>query len=52
VAPATVRPGSSTAASGRALAATGGDPRLIALAGLTLLLAGLGLRLRTLDEIF
>ena len=31
---------------------TGSDPRLIILAGLALLLSGLGLRLRTADEIF
>jgi LPXTG-motif cell wall-anchored protein len=31
---------------------TGSDPRLIILAGLALLLSGLGLRLRTADEVF
>lgn len=31
---------------------TGSDPRLMILAGLALLLSGLGLRLRTADEIF
>jgi LPXTG-motif cell wall-anchored protein len=31
---------------------TGSDPRLLILAGLALLLSGLGLRLRTADEIF
>ena len=35
-----------------ALPNTGSDPRLLILAGLALLLSGLGLRLRTADEIF
>jgi len=38
--------------SGAALPNTGSDPRQIILAGLALLLSGLGLRLRTADEIF
>lgn len=35
-----------------ALPNTGSDPRLVILAGLALLLSGLGLRLRVADEIF
>jgi LPXTG-motif cell wall-anchored protein len=48
-APATVPAG--TTASGT-LPNTGSDPRLIVLAGLALLLFGIGLRLRTADERF
>lgn len=40
------------ALSGRPLPNTGSDPRLLVLAGLALLLAGIGLRLRTADETF
>lgn len=40
-----------TTATG-ALPNTGSDPRLLILAGLALLLSGLGLRLRTADEVF
>jgi len=42
---------SATSATGQ-LPNTGSDPRLIILAGLALLLFGIGLRLRTADEIF
>lgn len=38
--------------AGGTLPNTGHDPRLLILAGLALLLSGLGLRLRTADEIF
>ena len=43
-------PLTSTAAG--TLPNTGSDPRLLILAGLALLLSGLGLRLRTADEVF
>lgn len=43
---------SSTGSTGTSLPNTGSDPRLIVLAGLALLLSGLGLRLRTADEQF
>ena len=42
---------SGTTATGQ-LPNTGADPRLAILAGLALLLSGLGLRLRTADEVF
>ncbi len=42
----------STGTAAGTLPNTGSDPRLIILAGLALLLSGLGLRLRTADEIF
>lgn len=41
----------TTTATG-SLPNTGSDPRLAILAGLALLLSGLGLRLRTADEVF
>jgi LPXTG-motif cell wall-anchored protein len=49
-APAPTTNGAAPAAG--ALPNTGSDPRLIILAGLALLLSGLGLRLRTADEVF
>jgi LPXTG-motif cell wall-anchored protein len=42
----------STSASGKNLPKTGIDLRLVFLAGAALLLSGIGLRLRTADEIF
>ena len=44
--------GTSTTGTETALADTGADLRLMILAGLTLVLAGTGLRLRTADEKF
>jgi LPXTG-motif cell wall-anchored protein len=44
-------PASATSSTSQ-LPNTGSDPRLIILAGLALLLSGIGLRLRTADEIF
>ena len=41
-----------TAPAAATLPNTGSDPRLLILAGLALLLSGLGLRLRTADEVF
>jgi LPXTG-motif cell wall-anchored protein len=49
--PAPATAPASTTASGT-LPNTGSDPRLIVLAGLALLLFGIGLRLRTADERF
>ena len=49
--PAPTAPATTATATG-ALPNTGTDPRLLILAGLALLLSGLGLRLRTADEIF
>jgi LPXTG-motif cell wall-anchored protein len=40
----------TTSAAPQQLPNTGADPRLLALAGLALLLGGIGLRLRTADE--
>lgn len=49
----TPAPAPAPAATGAtALPNTGSDPRLLVLAGLALLLSGLGLRLRTADEDF
>ena len=45
-------PGPGATPADGALPNTGSDPRLIILAGLALLLSGLGLRLRTADEVF
>jgi LPXTG-motif cell wall-anchored protein len=47
----TTTPATSGTTTG-SLPNTGSDPRLLILAGLALLLSGLGLRLRTADEIF
>lgn len=49
--PPATDPGTNTATPAT-LPYTGSDPRLLILAGLALLLSGLGLRLRTADEIF
>ena len=50
--PSTPAAAPSAAPAGRQLPNTGSDPRLAALAGLALLLCGIGLRLRTADGRF